>query len=409
MQILYEGVLGIAVVCVAAVLDAGMRAWVRAGVEAEATRGEVHSAACVLLRSFCDVVVDLDAEGRIISDAYDLGGFLLRGRSLKGLRIDELLSNEEGRAALLDKLSTPRADGGYVADVIHVLIRDGNGMVLRVQLFWFDYKGVLGQLRCMVGLRRLPGEQSGERTYAHQATLTPDDEEQTDDVVRSDVVGDQDVHAIVDSGEPGMPIESYSVGFGMKFARLRHRASLLNCVENRDAFAAWVLQVVGLLRAAGAEERMHLNCFRINLCIRARRLTARVTLALQADQEGGERLSAVRLSFWDVKQRAPVRAGKFSDMVAGALRRQDGGEESSSSDTTPRRQRGTKPQPDRESSGSLSASSRPCRRDGGEGSGGSSDSEGSHCQQARTALQAARRTLGDASGRERPSGRLMTI
>eukprot|EP00409_Alexandrium_fundyense_P006203 CAMPEP_0195041536 /NCGR_PEP_ID=MMETSP0347-20130606/836_1 /TAXON_ID=2932 /ORGANISM="Alexandrium fundyense, Strain CCMP1719" /LENGTH=103 /DNA_ID=CAMNT_0040068597 /DNA_START=114 /DNA_END=421 /DNA_ORIENTATION=- len=77
------------------------------------TAKELLSAACALLRSCCDVVVELDCRGIIASPAMDLGSFLLRGtgRKMQGRKLADLMSNAEDRQAFSDRLGAPRVEG----------------------------------------------------------------------------------------------------------------------------------------------------------------------------------------------------------------------------------------------------------------------------------------------------------
>mmetsp|Transcript_115409 Transcript_115409/g.306875 ORF Transcript_115409/g.306875 Transcript_115409/m.306875 type:complete len:592 (-) Transcript_115409:104-1879(-) len=358
----FEILLGAVCVCLGYVLEASMWAKTRAVVEAEATR-EVYAAACAMLRSFCDVVVDLDAEGRIIGDGYDLGGFLLRGRSLKGQRIDELLFNEADRLALLEKLNAPRQDRGSLADLIHVHIRDGNGAVLRMQLFWFGYKGLQSQFRCMVGLRRFADDRTVEGQGASFEQQRDAAHRQVGQDPPADSLGEQEAFAVVSLEEQGWPVESYSSGFGMKVGRLPHRALLLGHVLNGQEFKAWILQALHNLLAADQEQVRPQERFRVRLRGRMGRVSASVTVEPffmrggDTDSEGGEQ-PRVRLFFSDIRRHGSgVKHGGLSTAMRQKIDNEaDGCSSSSGSESSRRRQLGTAPQPAPQTYGDLSNS-----------------------------------------------------
>lgn len=90
---------------IAYMLDVSVGMGIRSSLQVEVTK-EVLSAAVALLRTCCDVVVELDQTGGIMREAHDLGGFLLRGprQCFMGTRLSDLFYVGGGQGEVFEQV-----------------------------------------------------------------------------------------------------------------------------------------------------------------------------------------------------------------------------------------------------------------------------------------------------------------
>jgi len=136
------------------------------------------SAGGALLRTFYDVVMELDA-GLEITNPGELSRFLQSGpeRSFKGTRLQDLLPDEDDRERFAEHMRSTPNEEESLAKVMNLMMSDGAGKSAEVELFSFQYKGPTGRSRHLIGLRefsddKVPaGSLSGEEEHATASSL----------------------------------------------------------------------------------------------------------------------------------------------------------------------------------------------------------------------------------------------
>jgi len=244
---------GVVSTIVAHILEKGSEAAMRQCLEMQTTK-ELLSAACALLRSCCDVVVELDPEGVIMCPAIDLGSFLLRGpgRTMQGWKLQDLMSDLEDRQAFSYRLGAPRLEGMGLAEAMHVSMRDGNGNNLHLELLWFHFSCLSGEPRYMVGIREFcdPSEsrqhqQQGinEPNGNHNAAFSDREEGFSlpeESFVNTNSLAEPQAVAVLDCSQEGFLIKSVSSGFCMRIGRLPIASCLIPIVKKGERLHDWM-------------------------------------------------------------------------------------------------------------------------------------------------------------------------
>jgi len=246
-------VVGVVSTIVAHILEKGSQAAMRQCLEMQTTK-ELLSAACALLRSCCDVVVELDPEGVIVCPAIDLGSFLLRGpgRKMQGWKLEDLMSNLEDRQAFSCRLGAPRPEGMGLAEVMHVSMKDGTGNNLHLELLWFQFSCLTGEPQYMVGMREFC-DPSVSRQQQQQGIKEPDgvdkapfpDREEgfslpEESFINNDSLAELQAVAVLDCSTEGFLIKSVSAGFSMRVGRLPVASRLIHIMKRGERFQAWM-------------------------------------------------------------------------------------------------------------------------------------------------------------------------
>eukprot|EP00413_Alexandrium_margalefii_P031148 CAMPEP_0204563202 /NCGR_PEP_ID=MMETSP0661-20131031/34173_1 /ASSEMBLY_ACC=CAM_ASM_000606 /TAXON_ID=109239 /ORGANISM="Alexandrium margalefi, Strain AMGDE01CS-322" /LENGTH=570 /DNA_ID=CAMNT_0051570739 /DNA_START=80 /DNA_END=1792 /DNA_ORIENTATION=- len=319
-------------------LDRSVASTIRQGLEAQAAR-EVLSAATALLKSCCDIVVELDLEGTIIGAATDLGSFLLRGPqySLQGTPLVDLMATEEDRIFFKGKLSEQWSSGSSLAEVRHVRMKDGNSEILQLELLWFQFRHLDQQLRYMVGLKEfsdpavrrtpagaaIPADAPATRGPASAgrqpgpvlegAPLPPAVSRADEDAGGSipeaasvvSALGAPPVLVTVDSTENSFPISKVSEEFCKRIGRVSPGQSLVAFLRGKEQFSAW-LQVA--IQTCVYEDESAPDC---RLIFRMPQgdmsATCRLLLTLEGEEDVPD-LKQITLSLFDIKRRCSSSA-----------------------------------------------------------------------------------------------------
>lgn len=252
---------------------------------------QLHSAANALLRSCCDVVVDLDSEGRIATPARDLGAFLLKDHCLRGLKLTDFFTDYEDIDAFYAKLFAPRQEEATMAETMQVTVKDGYSSTLRLELFWFQFRRLNGQLNYMAGLRefsdygkrqecrsegdmlRETEDSSQEETVRHNSNTpvwnlraraledgfaVPETSSSSTGSFARSAVQDTVPKVVLDCTQPAYPVRALSSGFCMRVGRLPRDAKLLEYMDDPDSFSAWLkMSLSSLKNGFGAPENQH--------------------------------------------------------------------------------------------------------------------------------------------------------
>jgi len=276
----------------------------------------VLSAATALLKSCCDIVVELDSEGTIIGPARDLGSFLLRGpaRSLEGLPLADLMAGEEDRLFLMGKFREPWPERASLAEVRHVRMKDGNNEHLPLDLLWFQFHHVDQQRRYMVGLKEFTDpalRRPPPRSAARLAEPLPRPQPQADSEVSgsipeassfvADNMAGPPVWVTVDSARGDCPVRAVSDEFCKRIGRLTPGQSFTEVLKRSNGFQRWLqVAVQALFYDLGAPPERSLVFKMVQ-----GDMTATCRVALSADAEGSGAaldLQSVRLSFSDIRR-----------------------------------------------------------------------------------------------------------
>lgn len=307
------------------VLDASIGKGIRNSLEMEVAK-EVISAASALLRSCCDVMVETDVEGKMLSPARDLGGFLLRGpdRCFQGSKLSELFSLEDDRRKFLGKLRSVEPSATGLAEAMHVRMKDGNDALLEVELLWFGFGHVDGTRHYMVGLRefsdfsqkhkkkrsrrrRRRRRQRGSRAEggSSESSVASDSEEVSEQSGTSEsratsegtISMEVQVAALtVDATEEGLPIQGYSPGFRSRIGRVQMGASLTESVHGKEDFVGWLQGSLNSMCSGSA-----VPDYQVTLNMRQGRMTAVCRVMLGSEDEPPS-LSNVELVFFNIRQ-----------------------------------------------------------------------------------------------------------
>lgn len=313
-QILWLTMFPVCAYCV----DLSIARMIRQGVEFQAAK-EALSAASAMLRSSYDVVVELSADGTILTPTIALESFLLRpGRCLQNTMLVDLISHEADKRLFLGKLFAPRHDDMSLAEATHVRMRDGNDNVVRVELLWFRFWFLDGQPHYMLGLREfsdvvsvkrgqhqendhyVDNDMSGTPTYCSEVTSLGSND-QVDEPLA--IVG-------VDTQCAGLHLREVSVGFNIRVGRLPLGACLAELIQRRNDFTKWLQDATN----AAIDEEDVPACH-VTLLMRTGRVTAQCRLLRRPHEcEESEHESTfdpehARLLFFDIKQCGQRRVG----------------------------------------------------------------------------------------------------
>lgn len=221
---------------------------------------EEKGAAWALLRSICDVVVELDEEGIVANQAADFASFLLRGStSLKGFRLSDLVT-EEDRERLEARLRAPAQES--LAENIPLSLRDGDGNRVKVEVLLLPFCHMGSQRRFLAGIRessdgffcrREPGHETasspheqrlgcGHRTAAVPCTALGAESFALPETASISPSFEDPAAAVaaVDYLLPGMPVRRVSAGFCLRIGRLAPDSLLCNVVADPRALSQWV-------------------------------------------------------------------------------------------------------------------------------------------------------------------------
>jgi len=234
--LMLEAAWGTAMVCFSWTLQRSVQASLQKDIEAKMSQGE-QSAVSSLLNMVCDVVIELDAQLRLVGPSRTLCDFLLRGstQTLEGASFLDLLPKEEDRAMFDQGLPS---DSG--AHSVRFNLRDGNGTLIQVDMFHSCFEGPDGKCRYFAGLSecrdngppaaRLPSEFAG-RCLTSQGHISEDAFMEATQMV------------VVDSTDPNLPIIEVSEG-------LEHLTGVaagnhfIRCVGSSREFTIWLQEEV---------------------------------------------------------------------------------------------------------------------------------------------------------------------
>lgn len=219
---------------------------------------ELHGAACALLRSCCDVVVELDCEGAITNNARSLGCFLLRdgGPGLQGTPLADLIVDEVDQVALSKRLFAPRPTEAQMAETMHASMRDGNNSLLRCELLWFHYRRLNGDLNCMVGIREFSDTATEKCMAAEDSRVEALASRDRTEVSEGPTLFNSGMaKAVLDSTQPGLPLKCLSTAFCAQLGPLPRNARLLDYVRHPEAFETWLkLSISAAVHGIGGPE-----------------------------------------------------------------------------------------------------------------------------------------------------------
>lgn len=269
------------VTCHSSFSEGGYRAIVEQSLRFQESK-ELQLAVVALLRSLCEVVVEIDSQSMILSPASDLGSFLLRGpsRDLKGVPLVDLISDQDDKKTFMQRLANPTMMTLGLAENMQVTMRDADGRHLRLELMWFQFRRLDGGDRYMVGIREfsdaqlsvvqsISGEaQNGSIRQTDQAgdhpvhpilqmpspdtttLIVPENTFMVPEMhsVNSGSVDDVDATIIVDCSQKTYIIKSVSSEFSVRIGRLPTEEPLGNHIANGKAFTSWVQMCVNAMR-----------------------------------------------------------------------------------------------------------------------------------------------------------------
>jgi len=238
---------GIILTGVAHVLEKGSQASMRQCLEMQSIK-EKLSAACTLLRSCCDAVLELDREGTIACPAKDLGSFLQwgPGQRLQGRRLVDLMSNALDRQLFARRFGSTTLEGMSLADAAQVSMMDDYGNALRLELLWSHFRSPSGERRYMLCVRESgePDQQQqdgkAEPEHAAGAALPKAPS------VSSNLPEEGPVVAVLDCSTDGFPITDLSTAFCTHVGRLPPAARLLHAARRseRAGLQAWLQEAL---------------------------------------------------------------------------------------------------------------------------------------------------------------------
>lgn len=289
-------------------LEAGMASIIRKSMKAEAAN-ELLSAASALLRSCCDVQVEVSAEGVIVCPALDLKSLLMRppSCSLQNTNFSDLMPHEDDKRLFARSLQTARTSDMGLAEAIHVSIRGASGKHVKVEIMSFKFHHFDGQPRFMIGLREfsdMPAASKRRRRRQRAAPRGETDttvvvEEGTEPSVASSDGDESSFHStlgsvsygtghvdiapavvLVDSTRPRLPVHGTSSGFRMRVGRLAPGSCMLDLVQQGDEFVSW-LQRAQQAAAYGTE----FPDTRVTLNIKRGRLNATCRVLRDTEEE----------------------------------------------------------------------------------------------------------------------------
>ncbi|CAE8645428.1 unnamed protein product [Polarella glacialis] len=164
------------IILVGWVADMRVFSQARTLIEIKASRA-THSSLLMLLSTVCDVVVQLDADFRLVENGERLAAMLLQGaeRSLKGICFEDFLFEAADKERL--KKHVGRLRNGILGDLgmaipIHVRMRDSTGCALEVELVHSTYEHPDGRLHHFLGLREVIDMQDSTPLVSQDRGLT---------------------------------------------------------------------------------------------------------------------------------------------------------------------------------------------------------------------------------------------
>jgi len=269
--------------------ESSSRTHIRRALETSATK-EALLAASALLRSYCDVIVEVDEEGLVASPCPALSSFLLHGtdRNLQGLRFDELLLHEEDKQLFLSMLQMSSLSNTGMAEAIHVRVRDGNGNILHLELLCFQFRHLDDQLRYMVGLREF-SDASGSCDQCRANDLVTTNCEGS---ASPQATCDLEAVAVVDCRTEALMIKSVSSEFRMRIGRVPPQTRFGDIVTNGAKFRMWVQRSLNMLAYEGEQ----LPDCHVTFCMPQGRMDATCKiLPRQRGEESGDGGAGVQL------------------------------------------------------------------------------------------------------------------
>jgi len=152
--ILAKVFLGACVVAFAAVLEKAWESQVRYDAHGKLLIWK-ESAAIAMMNIFYDVVFELDADFVIVNSSADSAARLWHstGSGLRGEDFRSLLADMEDQEQFTERLSHACCEQQAAAEVMQVTMRQVEGDSFRAELFAFQYAGLDGRPRHLLGLR----------------------------------------------------------------------------------------------------------------------------------------------------------------------------------------------------------------------------------------------------------------
>lgn len=313
-------IVGITAECIGAhMLERSLEASMLNTLQLEEVK-EIHSAACAIMRSCCEVVVELDAEGVITSPTRELGSFLLRETAPGLTHLADLIVHDDERSLFSHRLGSHRLRQIGLAENMQVSMRDACGNLLRLELLWFQFHRWDGTVSYMVGLREFKPfsmepaarEATGPvRAASASSTSLPE----TASVTSSSVEGTAAMAIIDCSGRrPGCPIRGLNDEFCMRIGRLPLNEPLDSYVTQAEEFVNWTQAAVGNLMA-GSQPVVPFH--RVTLKMPQGHMRAKCRIVSLVGQPGEEEADfdayEVPVVFFNI---APVRAHASLPMSA---------------------------------------------------------------------------------------------
>lgn len=227
-------------------LDRGIVTMMSHGVELKETK-EMYMAACALLRSCCEIVVELDEVGTILSPASDLGSFLLRGvgMDLKGRRLADLITEEEDKRLFEERLGEQRLQELGIAENLPVRTRDGNNNSLSLELLWFQFHRTdaanVSHTHYMLGIREFHNNVVQRVAGCNKPDCHHISTENSWSLpeTSSTPMPMEPAIAFVDATKPGLPVQALSTGFTAQVGSLPIGSELKALLKD-DGFAPWM-------------------------------------------------------------------------------------------------------------------------------------------------------------------------
>eukprot|EP00928_Gymnodinium_smaydae_P006034 TRINITY_DN12099_c0_g1_i1.p1 TRINITY_DN12099_c0_g1~~TRINITY_DN12099_c0_g1_i1.p1 ORF type:complete len:539 (-),score=69.19 TRINITY_DN12099_c0_g1_i1:424-2040(-) len=114
-----------------------------------------HSASRVLLEHYCEVIVPLDSNYHITSDAKSLAAMLSldASGSMMSMDIQQLMTSDSDRADFRDAFSSNGAEPASKVSSVNVCMRDGNGSDLQFEFVGVVFSDLDDTNRYLMGVR----------------------------------------------------------------------------------------------------------------------------------------------------------------------------------------------------------------------------------------------------------------
>jgi len=145
---------GIIEIAAVGIIERTLAAQVRHEIKARTAQNEL-SAARGILDTVCDVIVELDANLRILEHVPKLAALLLLGptRSLQGEHLEQYMAEDHDREEFARNMLVEPGRDGCRAHVFHTRMHDSNRSIIRVEIFSVTWQGLDGQRRYVLGMR----------------------------------------------------------------------------------------------------------------------------------------------------------------------------------------------------------------------------------------------------------------